>query len=56
MGEGGRGRVRHPVFVRRLLKQPVKSLRRGIPVKLANDYVPTPAVSLHVKQSGAPGA
>ena len=25
----------------------------GIPVKLANDYVPTPAVSLHVKQSGA---
>ena len=27
----------------------------GIPVKLANDYVPTPAVSLHVKQSGAAG-
>ncbi len=27
----------------------------GIPVTLANDYVPTPAVSLHVKQSGAAG-
>ena len=27
----------------------------GIPVKLANDYVPTPAISLHVKQSGAAG-
>ena len=27
----------------------------GIPVKLATDYVPTPAVSLHVKQSGAAG-
>ena len=27
----------------------------GIPVKLANDYVPTPAVSLHIKQSGAAG-
>src|SRR5450432_3230158 len=29
--------------------------KAGIPVKLANDYVPTPAVSLHVKQSGAAG-
>src|SRR5450432_702401 len=27
----------------------------GIPVKLTHDYVPTPAVSLHVKQSGAAG-
>ncbi len=27
----------------------------GIPVKLANDYTPTPAVSLAVKQSGAAG-
>jgi len=27
----------------------------GIPVKLANDYVPTPAVSLAVKQSSAAG-
>lgn len=29
--------------------------RAGIPVKLANDYVPTPAVSLAVKQQGAAG-
>src|SRR5271155_3452297 len=27
----------------------------GIPVKLANDYTPTPAVSLAVKQLGAAG-
>ena len=27
----------------------------GIPVKLANDYTPTPAVSLAVKRSGAAG-
>ena len=27
----------------------------GIPVKLANDYTPTPAVSLAVKQQGAAG-
>ncbi len=27
----------------------------GIPVKLANDYTPTPAISLAVKQSGAAG-
>src|SRR5216684_2778432 len=27
----------------------------GIPVKLADDFVPTPAISLHVKQSGAAG-
>src|SRR5882757_3261753 len=27
----------------------------GIPVRLANDYVPAPAVSLRVKQSGAAG-
>src|SRR5919201_1096418 len=27
----------------------------GIPVKLANDYTPTPAVSLAVKQKGAAG-
>jgi phosphomannomutase len=27
----------------------------GIPVKFADDFVPTPAISLHVKQSGAAG-
>ncbi len=27
----------------------------GIPVKLADDFVPTPAISLHVRQSGAAG-
>jgi phosphomannomutase len=27
----------------------------GIPIQLANDFVPTPAISLHVKQSGAAG-
>src|SRR5437868_11493649 len=29
--------------------------RAGVPVKLANDYTPTPAVSLAVKQQGAAG-
>ena len=41
-----------PQFARRVAEVIANA---GIPVKLANDYTPTPAVSLAVKQQGAAG-
>ena len=48
--------TRFALAARRASRRRSRSPRRGIPVKLANDYTPTPAVSYAVKQTGAPAA